>query len=102
MPQQGQVSVSGWWWALSLCEVFKGAYPRLTSLPLKRQTETTQTCKRLMDEFMLYVIQARALRKVFLSIKVQLCTHFTCRLVFRDDTHSDILHFFSSIFFLFM
>ncbi len=51
---------------LSMCCLY-ATFPRMYSLP--EADKLSQLSRRLVVEFMLYVIEARALRKVFASIK---------------------------------
>ena len=57
---------------MCLCSAF-AVLPR--SRTVRRQT--IDACRRLTAEFMLYVIEAHALRKVFVSIKGERCKRAT-------------------------
>lgn len=50
--------------ALCMCSLYS-QFPKSSGLPL----ELVELSRKLMLEFMLYVIETRALRKVFVSIK---------------------------------
>jgi pescadillo protein len=71
---------------LCLCFLYS-TFPVTAATP----AEKVELCKRLTVEFMHYVIEAKALRKVFVSIKVRIALWLWAWLVKSFKARSDVI-----------